>query len=46
MEQKDQIYYSYYKNPDEFMISIKGKKSDDLIYFIKNKEIHDCDHAI
>jgi hypothetical protein len=28
------------------MISINGKKANDLIYFIKNKDIHDCDHAI
>ncbi len=28
------------------MININGKNQDDLIYFIKNKEIHDCDQAI
>lgn len=28
------------------MVSIKGKKSGDLIYFLKNKEIQDCDQAI
>ncbi len=28
------------------MISIQGKKDGDLIYFIKNKEISDVDHAI
>ena len=27
------------------MICINGKKPNDLIYFIKNKEIHDVDHA-
>ena len=46
MEQKEQIRYAYYENPEKFMISINGKKLNDIIYFIKNSEIQDCDHAI
>ncbi len=46
MDQKEQICYAYYKNSDQFMMCINGKKPSDLIYFIKNKEIQDCDQAI
>lgn len=28
------------------MISISGKKANDIIYFIKGSGIQDCDHAI
>ena len=46
MEQKEQISYAYYESHDQFMVSINGKKPNDIIYFIKNREIQDCDHAI
>ena len=46
MEQKEQICYAYYESPEYFKISINGKKPNDIIYFIKNSEIQDCDQAI
>jgi hypothetical protein len=46
MEQKEQICYAHYESHDQFMVSINDKKPKDIIYFIKSREIQDCDHAI
>ena len=45
-KQKQQIKWLYYKDKENFMITISAKNPNDEIYFIKDKSIHTIDAAI